>query len=136
MQDPARPWHVHLEHAGLPWSHASLDFLQGSHAAFLEDILQVSVLFGFAKFVLVHRVGKELAERHWPRRSGAERQYWVDHGSESGRSQLGVGERQHGEIRALLRCVRGGTVTRSTHYSVNWAVLYTVYSTHVVWSQI
>lgn len=87
MQDPARPWHVHLEQAGLPWSHASLDFLQGSHAAFLKDILQASILSGLAKFVVVHRVGEELAEGETGREDPVRRDNigWI-----TDRSRIGV----------------------------------------------
>lgn len=134
MQDPARPWHVHLEQAGLPWSHASLDFLQGSHAAFLEDILQASVLFRFAKFVLVHRVGNELAEGESGREDTVRRDNigWIPD-----RSRIGVNsEWASGSMERSKRFSDVyGTVTRSTHYRFNWAALYTVYSTHVVWSQ-
>lgn len=134
MQDPARPWHVHLEQAGLPWSHASLDFLQGSHAAFLKDILQASILSGFAKFVVVHRVGEELAEREIGRQDPVRRDNigWI-----TDRSRIGVNsEWASGRMERSKRFSDVyGTVTRSTHYPFNWAVLYTVYSTHVVWSQ-
>lgn len=87
MQDTARPWHVHLEQAGLPWSHASLAFLQGSHAAFLKDILQASILSGFAKFVVVHRVGEQLAERETGREDPVRRGNvgWI-----TDRSRIGV----------------------------------------------
>lgn len=84
MQDSARPWDAHLEQTGLPWSHASLDFLQGSQAAFLKDILRVPNLPGVVKCLLIHRGREGLAERV---RCGA---IVGGVGSESDRSQVGV----------------------------------------------
>lgn len=84
MQESARPWDAHLEQAGLPWSHASFDFLQGSQAAFLEDIIRVPNLFVVVECLLVHRGREGLAERM---RCGA---ILGGVGSESDRSQVGV----------------------------------------------
>lgn len=76
MQDSARPWDAHLEQTGLPWSHASLDFLQGSQAAFLKDILRVPNLLGVVKCLLMHR-GSPVRSNVGRRRTGV--------GSESSR---------------------------------------------------